>query len=344
MRRVCGLRRRLAGRALALAIGAIGGLAAGAAVAQSPPQVVASIAPVHSLVAGVMRGVGEPHLLLKGAATPHSYSLRPSDAAALREAALVFWVGEGLETFLEKPLDTLAGNARVVALGEAAGLELLPTRRAGLWQGPPGEDHDEHHEAHGDGDQDEHQEADHDDDEHGHVHGFYDMHVWLDPQNAARLVDAIAAALSDADPDNAGRYADNAADLLQRLAQLDLSLADRFAGVQDTPYIVFHDGYHYLEHRYGLMAVGALSVSPERAPGAKRVSALRERIEETGVRCVFSEPQFEPALARTIVAGTPARLGELDPLGVALTPGPEAYFQLMERLAEDLVGCLSGSS
>ncbi len=422
MGKAMGFRNGLNGRDLALSLAGGAALAAtlslGTAAAQtSPPQVVASIGPVHSLVAGVMGEVGEPQLLIKGAASPHSYSLKPSDAEALRRADLVFWVGEDLETFLEKPLETLAGNAQTVALAEAPGLELLETRSAGLWEGEAAGDHDEdhddhaahedehhdedhgehadehheehadehheehadehheehadehheehadehheehadehheehadeHHEEHADEHHEEHGDESHEahDDHHGHAHGLYNLHIWLDPRNAVLMVDAIAAALSAADPANAGRYADNAAELQRRLAQLDETLADRLAGVEDAPYIVFHDAYPYLEHRYDLQAVGALSVDAEHAPGAKRLSVLREQIEEAGVRCVFSEPQFEPAVARTIVSGTPARLGELDPLGAALEPGPEAYFQLMEGLADDLVGCLSESS
>ena len=77
---------------------------AGAPVAAAEIDVVASIKPVHSLVASVMEGVGEPILLVKGTGSEHSYSLRPSEARALEQAEVVFWVGETMETFLIKPL------------------------------------------------------------------------------------------------------------------------------------------------------------------------------------------------------------------------------------------------
>ncbi len=63
------------------------------------PQVVVSIKPLHALVAGVMDGVGEPVLLVKGGGSPHGYILRPSEARNISRADLVVWVGEGLESF-----------------------------------------------------------------------------------------------------------------------------------------------------------------------------------------------------------------------------------------------------
>ncbi len=290
-----------------------------AAAAPPPPAVVASIAPVHSLVAAVMQGAGAPTLLLKGGGSPHTATLRPSDAAALQNADVVFWIGSEMETFLAKPLRALPARARVVALAEAPGVTLLASRQGGVWD-------EDHHDAVDDGD-------------HG-GHGAHDMHIWLDPRNAMAMTDAIAATLSEADPDRAETYADNAAELRQRLQALDTDLRSRLAPYVGKPYIVFHDAYHYFEARYGLSPAGAIAISPDRAPGARTLAAIRDRIEASGAVCVFREPQFEPALVTTVVAGTPARVAVLDPLGVDLAPSPEAYFALMRRLADSLSACL----
>jgi zinc transport system substrate-binding protein len=292
------------------------------AAAAAEPQVVASIKPIHSLVAGVMQGVGEPVLLLSGASSPHDYSLRPSDARSLEGAAAMFWVGEGLEAFLAKPLDALAGDARIVALSEADGVALLPAREGGLWQ------------------EDAHQEEPHAE-EHEHEH---DMHAWLDPHNAAAMVEAIVSALGTVDPENGARYEANGRELRARLEALDEELRDQLAPVADRPFVVFHDAYQYFGQRYGLSEVGSITVDPQRRPGAQRLTEIRARLQELGAACVFAEPQFEPAVVDTVIEGSAARKGVLDPLGATLEAGPDQYFELLDGLAGALVACLDTRS
>ena len=334
--------------------------------AEAAPKVVVSIKPIHGLVSSVMAGIAEPELLIKGAGSPHAYNLRPSEARALSDADVVFRVGEGLETFLDKPLKSLASGGRVVDLAEVPGLKLLESREAGVWahddhhdeHGDHGDhadhgDHEEHgdHAEHGDhGDHGDHEEhgdhAEHEghDDHAGHNHGPVDMHIWLTPDNARPMLAAIVEALSAEDPANAARYAANSEQLLTELADLDAEIAARLAPVGSKPYVVFHDAYQYFEAHYGLQPVGAISVNPERAPGAKRLAELREVIAERDAVCVFSEPQFEPAVVATIVEGTAAKSGELDPLGADLPVGPDSYAALLRGLADSLVTCLTPSS
>lgn len=303
----------------------------GTVLAADPVKVVASVKPIHSLVAGVMKGVAEPSLLVKGAASPHSFNLRPSDARALNQADLVFWVGEDLETFLTKPIQSLAGKAQSVALMETSGLTLLPTREGGAWEKHEDHGHDDH------GHDDHAHEAGHGDE---HEHGEHDAHVWLDVGNARKMVAAIAGKLSERDSANAARYQANAASLTERLTALDAELKTTLAPVKDRPFVVFHDAYHYLEDRYGLNAVGAITVSPDQRPSAQRLSQLRSKISSLDAACVFAEPQFEPTLVATVVEKTPAKRGTLDPLGAALDDGPELYFTLMRGMAASLVSCL----
>jgi zinc transport system substrate-binding protein len=318
---------------------------AGATVAAADIDVVASIKPVHSLVASVMEGVGEPTLLVKGTGSEHSYSLRPSEARALEQAEVVFWVGETMETFLLKPLRALAGNAKVIELSRTPRLTLLGTREGGMWEAHehegehPGADVErgaDHAGAHGN-------EGEHAEVEHGaadNAHGETDMHIWLDPGNAKVLAAAIASALGDADPSNTAVYQANAERLRQRLDELDRSLAHRLATVADRPYVVFHDGYQYFEHRYRVNAVGAITINPTVRPSAQRIGEIHERLEQLDAACVFAEPQFEPTLVDTVIEGTSAQTGVLDPLGAALDAGPTQYFQLMNGLADSLVSCL----
>ena len=313
-------------------------------------NVVATIKPVHSLTAAVMQGVGEPTLLIQSAGSPHSYALRPSEARALERADIVIRVGESLETFLQRPLETLAADARIVTLVEADDLNLLSIREGGVWESHA---HDEHgHDGHGHDDEahaDVH--ADHHDghheehEEHADAsdHDELDMHLWLDPRNAAAMARMIAAALIAADPVNAPAYRANAAQLDADLDALERSIGERLEAVLDRPFVVFHDAYQYFEHRFDVNTVGSITVTPDVQPGAARLRELRRTVAERQARCVFSEPQFEPRLVETVVEGTDARAGTLDPLGAALPEGPGQYFMLMETMADSLIDCLGGA-
>ncbi|SHJ09322.1 zinc transport system substrate-binding protein [Malonomonas rubra DSM 5091] len=294
--------------------------------AADSPKVVASIRPIHSLVAGVMQGVAEPQLLVKGGGSPHGYVLRPSEARLLAEADLVVWVGHNLESFLEKPLETVAKDARQLELSEALEGSLLPVRTGGTW---------ESHMRHHDEAEHHHEDAEHHQD--GDEETKYNPHLWLSPKLAQLIVEETAQALAAIDPGNSGIYQHNADQLQQQLQQLDRDLAAMLAPVKTVPYVVFHDAYHYFEAAYGLNAVGSITIDPERKPGVKRLLAMREKIKTLEARCVFSEPQFEPKLVATITEGSNARTGQLDPVGTDLVVGPELYFQLLRALAEDLV-------
>ncbi|HSM41510.1 MAG TPA: zinc ABC transporter substrate-binding protein ZnuA [Afifellaceae bacterium] len=291
-------------------------------------DVIASIKPLHSLVAGVMDGVAEPGLLIDGAGSPHAYSLRPSQARALEQADVIFWVGHELETFLEKPIATLGADAQAVSLAESDGIELLPYREDGEFGG-----HD--HEA--EGDHDEHAESGHG---HANEHEAMDMHIWLDPENAKAMVDTIRLALTNTDPANADRYDANAAALTEKLERLAAELETELAPVKDRPFVVFHDGYHYFENRFGMEAAGAITVNPEVAPGAERLSEIRDRLQGLRAACVFAEPQFEPKLVSVVIEGTGARSAVLDPLGASIDAGPDLYFDLMRQMGESFRHCL----
>jgi zinc transport system substrate-binding protein len=339
-------------------------LATSAFAARAEINVVASIKPVHSLVAAVMQGVDQPGLLVEGAGSPHTYAMKPSEAAMLEKADLVFWIGPEIETFLEKPLETLSPSARTVELLDAHGLVKLELREGGAFEdhGHGDEDgHAEHrHAEHTDHDSEHKQEekADHDHDhdhghdekeeradaDHDHGHDEFDAHVWLDPVNAKVLVHEIEEALAEVDPANAATYEANAKAVMARLDALTAETAASLEPVKDKGFIVFHDAYQNFEHRFGLTALGAITVSPEIMPGAERVSELRAKVQGLDATCVFSEPQFEPKLVATITEGTSAKSGVLDPLGASLREGPDLYFNLIRDMAASFRDCLSEAS
>lgn len=315
------------------------GLAPGLALAE-PVKVVVTIAPIHSLVAGVMAGAGAPRLLIRGGGSPHSYAVRPSEARALQDAQVVVRVSKMLETFLNRPIAALADEARILTLDEVPGMILHDVREGGVWDAHDhGREAGDAREGHGhDGDARAH---DNDDQEHHHRYSTHDAHLWLDPTNSKVAVNAIAAALSEANPANADIYRANAQDMHARLEALHAALSEATAPLAARPYVVFHDAYQYFERRYGLTPAGAVSLSPERQPGARRLSQLRERIGELGATCVFAEPQFEPRLVHTVIEGTQAWAGVLDPLAADLEPGPDLYFEMMRGLARSLTQCLA---
>ena len=288
-------------------------------------EVVVSLKPIHALVASVMGETGEPRLMVTGAASPHTYQMRPSDAEVLSAADLVVWIGENMERFLDRPIAVLGSGAEVVTLHEAAGMQLLPNREGGIW-------HDEDSEVH----VDEH-------DDHGHEHDEFDMHVWLDPGNAGRIVDVVADALARIDPGRAEAYRANAEATRMRIRALESSLDERLAPVRQRAFIVFHDGYGYFEHAFGLNGKGAVAVDPARPPGARRIAELRGALAEHDVRCVFTEAPFEPGLVSTVIEGTGIRTGTLDPLGVDVAPGPDAWFEIMRGLGDSVADCLGGT-
>lgn len=300
--------------------------------ALAAPDVVASIKPVHSLVSAVMAGVGEPTLIVKGSASPHTYSLRPSDAGAIEGADVVFWTGHGMEMFLGDALGTLASKAKVVELAESPGITLLPVREGGAFEHHSHEGEDEH--AHDDHAHDDHA------DEHDHEEEGGDMHFWLDPENAKLMVTQIATTLSEVDPDNAATYEANAAKEIITLDALETEIAATLAPIQSKPFIVFHDAYQYFEKRFGLDLAGSVTVTPDVMPGVARIDALKAKVAELGATCVFAEPNFKPTIINAITEGTEAKAGVLDPEGGALTEGVNLYPELLRGLAKGLVDCL----
>jgi zinc transport system substrate-binding protein len=295
-----------------------------AALAGDVPEVVVSIKPIHSLVAAIMEGVGKPGLIVEGAASPHTYSLKPSNAEALQAAKVIFWVGPGMEAFLEKPLSALGSNAVVAELDKAPGLTKLKFREGGPF------------------------EADDDGDEPvvdaGNPLQQFDTHLWLDPMNAKAMAVEITTTLVAADPANALTYQANQTTLDDRLDNLDNEIRATVAPIKDKPFVVFHDAYQYFERRYGVRVAGSITVSPDAIAGAARVSEIHAKVATLGATCVFAEPQFEPRLIDVVVEGTSAKSGVLDPEAATLKEGPELYFDLMHGIANSLKSCLSHDS
>ncbi len=285
------------------------------------PRVAVDIAPVHSLVARVMGKLGAPDLIIPPGASPHEYSLRPSEAAALQDADLVIWMGEELAPWMEDAIGTLAGDAAVTTLLEADGTILLDFREGALFEA--------HEDEHADGD------------DHDHAHGGHDPHAWLSPENAATWLTVIAAQLSEADPENTSTYLENAANARADLDELVSEVNGILDPVRGGSFIVFHDAYQYFETAFDFPASGAISISDASDPSPARIAETQARVADGNITCVLSEPQFAPGLVATVMSGTGTRTAVLDPLGSELVPGAGFYDEMMRSLAQALADCMS---
>ena len=285
--------------------------------AQAEVNVLTSIKPLQLIAAAVQDGVGQPDVLLPPGATPHNYALRPSDVRRVQSADLLYWIGPDLEGFMPRVIKSR--TLPTVAVQTLPGLKLRHFA----------EDSHSHEED----------TAEHD---HDHRPGTLDAHLWLAPANARVIAAKMAADLSVKDSANAAKYQSNLKAFNKRLDALDARLKARLAAIADKPFFVFNEGYDYFESSYGLKHAGVFSVASEVQPGAQHVAAMRKRLQEVGKTCVFSDPPLRPRLAETLTAGLPAKLAELDALGGYTPATAQGYEQLLEKLGNDLAGCLEG--
>ena len=310
-------------------------------------KVVTSIKPIHSLASYLMDGVGKPDLIVDGYSSPHNFALKPSHAKMLQDADLIFWVGEDLENFLEKPLNSIAKKAEKIELIEIKGLKKLKFRERNVFDehghGHKEDDHDDHakkeddHDDH-DHDKEGHKEDDHDDHGHeGHAHCEYDPHIWLDPINAKVILNEMVEHLIENDQTNASKYKDNLNKANKDLDKLIKNVKSELN--KDFKSIVFHDAYQYFEKRFNVNILGAFTVNTDVMPGAEQLAEIREVIEHDKVSCIFSEPQFNPDIIKAVAKDMKIQTGVLDPLGATLNPGKDLYFDLIGNMSKSFKGC-----
>ena len=320
--------------------------------AKAEVNVVTTIKPLHSLVSSVMKGIGEPSLIIEGTNNPHTFVFKPSHAKMIEEADIIFWIGEDLEAFMEKPLDSLAEKAQVISFMELSSIEKLKFREKNIFDDHDG--HEDEHEGHEDEDDHGHKDDDHDDDHdghedeheghdddhndaHAHAHGEFDAHIWLDPVNAKKMVLEIAHELSDLDPNNKVKYENNANATIKSLDELIDSNKKILS--KDISYVVFHDAYQYFEKRFGVIPAGALTLNPDVLPGAKQIADIQDVINDKGIKCIFSEPQYNPKIIETIGNDMKISTGVMDPLGAYIDAGPSMYSDLINGIANSIKDC-----
>ncbi len=295
---------------------------AATSVQAAGPSVTVSIQPLHSIAAKLMNGVDTLHLLLPPTASPHHFSLKPSQARNLRKADLIIWVGPTLEAALAKPISSLNATTRVLSMMETPGLTKHPLREGDDWA------HDHGHDKHG-----------HKNDGHA-----ADPHIWLNPLNGIAMAEYMVRILQKLDPQNSARYLQNFLGLRRDLTALDKRLRARLSAAAGQPYLVFHDGFQYFEKHYGLKPIGSVGEGHQRSPSAKRLSHLKHEIAEHKIRCIFGEPQFKSRAVAMLAADSPAQVHILDPLGANVAPGPGSYGAILENITSAITGCLAAKS
>ena len=326
--------------------------------ANSEIKVVASIKPIHSLASYLMDGIAKPDLIVDGYASPHGFAMKPSHAKMLQNADLIFWVGEDLESFLEKPLNSIAKKAEKIELMDIKGLNVLEFRERNIFDDHNDHDHDGHakkkkddhddHEGHSKKKKDDHDDHDghakkkkdeHDDhdDHEGHAHGEYDPHIWLDPINAKVILKEMTEHLIENDSKNASTYKSNLDKALKDIDKLTMDVMTELN--QSVASIVFHDAYQYFEERFNVNILGAFTVNTDVMPGAEQLAEIREIIEHDKVSCVFSEPQFNPDIIKAVAKDMNIKTGVIDPLGATLDPGKDLYFDLINNMSSSFKGC-----
>ena len=295
-------------------------------------KVVASIKPIHSLASYLMDGVTKPKLIVDGYSSPHGFALKPSHAKMLQEADIIFWIGEDLENFMEKPLDSIAKKADKIELLEIKGLNKLKFRERNIFA--EHDDHDDHGHK-----EDGHKEDDHDDhDGHeGHHHGEFDPHIWLDPINAKVILFQMSKHLIENDSKNETIYRANLSKAYKEIDKLTNDVKSELN--KSVASIVFHDAYQYFEKRFNVNILGAFTVNTDVMPGAEQLSEIREIIEHDNVACVFSEPQFNPNIIKAVAKDMNIKTGVVDPLGATLNPGKDLYFDLIKNMSKSFKGC-----
>ena len=315
-------------------------------------KVVASIKPIHSLASYLMNGVAKPDLIVDGYATPHGFAMKPSHAKMLQNADLIFWVGEDMENFLEKPLGSIAKKAEKIELMQIKGLQVLKFRERNIFDDHDDHGHDDHdkkedhdshakkedHDDHGKKeDHDDHGKKEDHDDHERHAHGEFDPHIWLDPINAKVILNEMVEHLIENDPKNEAKYKSNLDEALKDIDKLTIDVMTDLSNSVSS--IVFHDAYQYFEKRFNVNILGAFTVNTDVMPGAEQLAEIREIIEHDKVACVFSEPQFNPDIIKAVAKDMKIKTGVIDPLGATLNPGKDLYFSLIKNMSASFKGC-----
>ncbi|WP_436317798.1 zinc ABC transporter substrate-binding protein [Vibrio agarivorans] len=269
-------------------------------------EVLTSFKPIQMITLELTKGVTEPDVLMESSASPHDYALRPSDAMKIQNADIIIWFGHDLETFMSRLVD---GDKRVITISDFDGIELREFE--------DGHSHD------------------------GHDHDSTDPHFWLGMNTTRDIAKVLSQELSQRDPANKQRYQENYLAFEQLIDDEKRAITQKLSSVKSHGYFVFHDAYGYFEDEFELNNLGHFTVSPERKPGAKTLISIRKTLAKGEAKCVFSEPQFTPAVINSVTRGSNVEIGTLDPVASKIEAQQGSYIEFMNQLADSFVSCLA---
>ncbi|MDD3717125.1 MAG: metal ABC transporter substrate-binding protein [Actinomycetota bacterium] len=263
-------------------------------------KVAADIFPLADFCAEVGGALVEVETLVPPGATPHTFELTTAQMRFLEEADMLVSNGLDLTPWAEG-IFTRTGGAGTV---EVVAGEAVPEEELVKIAGSGG--------------------------------GIYDPHVWLDPDLAMHIVEAIRDGMCEADPENAAVFRENAERYVARLGELDARIAEEAAAFSTRKFIAFHSTWTYFARRYGLEQVGVIEELPGKEPSAGEIAELVDMVEARGVRVIFAEQQFNPRVAETIAeeSGGEVVVKLLDPLGDPGDTRSDTYLKMMERNVE----------
>ena len=306
--------------------------------------IITTIQPITSLVSAVIGNTGKTISLIPTEISPHEYKLKPSDIKKLQNGNIIFYVSDHLETSITKVFENLPKNIKSINLMEDAGIKHLAIRDNEAWER---HDHRHGHGDHHDHDKKAKEHDDHEDEKHAKKHDDHnnhekedDVHIWLSPDNAVKIIKKVNKELSLYFPENAKTYNKNTNQMIKKINELEVELKNELSGIKDKPYIVFHDAYQYFETSFDLNAVGSIALDGDIASSPKQISFIKDKIFKLKASCVFKEPQFDSKLVKIVVEGTNAQIGTLDPLGINVKSGENFYLQLLKNMAKSLKNCL----
>jgi len=306
--------------------------------------IITTIQPITSLVSAVIGNTGKTISLIPTQISPHEYKLKPSDIKKLQNGNIIFYVSDHLETSITKVFENLPKNIKSINLMEDAGIKHLAIRDNEAWER---HDHRHGHGDHHDHDKKAKEHDDHEDEKHAKKHDDHnnhekedDVHIWLSPDNAVKIIKKVNKELSLYFPENAKTYNKNTNQMIKKINELEVELKNELSGIKDKPYIVFHDAYQYFETSFDLNAVGSIALDGDIASSPKQISFIKDKIVKFKASCVFQEPQFDSKLVKIVAEGTNAQIGTLDPLGLNIKSGENFYLQLLKNMAKSLKDCL----
>ena len=303
-----------------------GALITAAGIAQA--NVVTSIKPLAFIASSIADGVTETEIVVPPGASPHDYSLKPGDVQKVKSAELLLWIGEDIDGFLEKTVDSVESK-KVITIAEFA--EIKPFLGKA--------EHHHHHDDHDHGHKHDH------DHKHAHEHEHNELsinwHLWYSPEISKVVAQKLADRLSEQYPDKKELIAQNLANFDRTLTVQSDKIKNQLAKFNNKGFYVFHDAYGYFNDAYGLKQTGYFTINPLVAPGAKTLATIKEEIAEHKVSCLFAEPQFTPKVIETLSKGTGVHVGRLDPMGDKVALGKNAYADFLQFTADSYAECLS---